>query len=296
MYVALTVYLMICSRWGNGVNVSLLIFDFSTEAMHSTNCQNCDYLLSENDNFCPSCGQAAHIHRFSIGHLLHEFFHAFTHADKGILLLLKGLATNPGKVLREYIIEGKRKKYFNPITALLMALAFSVFMNGLLHPFRLDPKPDPVMMAKMNTPQKQHAYLRLIKKQANANDFIEKKPNWVMFFSLPLISFGFWLLFKKSGLNFAEHLVAYILMEVFLLFITYITIVPLLSLYKDTKWYLILSFLNFFLQVVYFAWAYKGFLSLNKTSDFVKVVVASLLGYLFFFILFFIVLIVYLVV
>ncbi|GEM_PF-4297466 len=87
----------------------------SNAGMHPTDCLNCGAAWQPGMNYCPQCGQKTDIHRLTFTHILHEFFHAFTHADKGIFHLLKGLATQPGTVAREYV-EGKRKKYFNPFT------------------------------------------------------------------------------------------------------------------------------------------------------------------------------------
>ena len=84
---------------------------------HDSTCKNCGASLS--GNFCANCGQKSEIHRVTFGHFAHEFFHAFTHTDKGILLLIKELVTRPGHVAREYL-EGKRKKYFNPLTFLII--------------------------------------------------------------------------------------------------------------------------------------------------------------------------------
>jgi hypothetical protein len=80
-------------------------------------CKNCDAPLT--GKFCSNCGQKAEIHRITLSHVFHDFLHAFTHADKGFLLLIKKLITKPGIVAREYI-EGKRKKYFNPLSFLVI--------------------------------------------------------------------------------------------------------------------------------------------------------------------------------
>lgn len=81
------------------------------------NCKNCDAVFE--GNFCPNCGQKSDTHRITFGHFLHEFFHAFTHTDKGILLLMRSLIARPGHVAREYL-DGKRKKYFNPLSFLVI--------------------------------------------------------------------------------------------------------------------------------------------------------------------------------
>lgn len=83
-------------------------------------CNNCEATFDS--KFCPDCGQKSAIHRITVGGVVHDLIHALTHADKGFLLLSKDLITRPGFVARAYV-EGKRKKYFNPITFLLITSA-----------------------------------------------------------------------------------------------------------------------------------------------------------------------------
>src|SRR5688500_16468941 len=90
------------------------------------NCKNCDVLLE--GNFCRQCGQKADTNRITFKHFLHEFFHAFTHSDKGILLLMKDLITRPGLVAREYL-DGKRKKYFNPLSFLVIISSLYAYIG-----------------------------------------------------------------------------------------------------------------------------------------------------------------------
>lgn len=89
-------------------------------------CKNCQAPTS--GAYCAACGQQTHIHRITMGHLGHEVTHALTHADKGFLLLIKELLTRPGVVAREYL-AGKRKKYFNPFTFLVITSALYAFIS-----------------------------------------------------------------------------------------------------------------------------------------------------------------------
>src|ERR1700730_19439583 len=94
------------------VSYGFRILIFQRCHMHPTNCLNCGTMLTADDNFCPVCGQKTDTHRISFSHIFHEFFHTLTHADKGVLALLRDLAVKPGMVAAEYI-AGKRKKYFH---------------------------------------------------------------------------------------------------------------------------------------------------------------------------------------
>jgi hypothetical protein len=89
-------------------------------------CKNCQAPAS--GAYCEACGQQTHIHRVTMGHLAHEVSHALTHADKGFLLLIKELITRPGIVAREYL-DGKRKKYFNPFTFLVITSALYAYIS-----------------------------------------------------------------------------------------------------------------------------------------------------------------------
>jgi len=80
-------------------------------------CKNCDHQFI--GNYCNNCGQKAVIHRINFSQLLHEFFHALTHLDKGIFYTSKMMLLAPGKTLRDYLY-GKRKNHANPFLLLII--------------------------------------------------------------------------------------------------------------------------------------------------------------------------------
>jgi|GEM_PF-1419262 len=92
-------------------------------------CKNCGHNFTK--NYCNNCGQKAGVPRFTFRHIFDEAFHAFTHADKSLLTFARKLVIDPGGVAREYIIEEKRKKYFNPFTFFLLSTAISGFIEGM---------------------------------------------------------------------------------------------------------------------------------------------------------------------
>lgn len=91
-------------------------------------CPNCGNHYK--GKFCNNCGQKTGAERFSFGHIFSEVFHAFTHADKGFLTLFRQLLIEPGKVAYEYIVESKRKKYFNLFTFFILITAISAFAEN----------------------------------------------------------------------------------------------------------------------------------------------------------------------
>jgi hypothetical protein len=92
-------------------------------------CKNCDAHFK--GKFCPQCAQKANSGRLKVVHVIEEFWHNFTHTDHSVLGLLKGMFSNPGLVIREFI-EGKRKKYFNPYTFFLVATGILIFTTSKL--------------------------------------------------------------------------------------------------------------------------------------------------------------------
>jgi hypothetical protein len=85
--------------------------------MSDARCANCSAPLAT--PYCGTCGQQAVHGRLDLHELAHDGWHAIAHLDSGILRLVGGLATQPGRVYREYL-DGARKRYFNPVLFLLL--------------------------------------------------------------------------------------------------------------------------------------------------------------------------------
>jgi hypothetical protein len=69
--------------------------------------------------YCSACGQKALHGRLDAHELLHEAWHAFTHADAGLLRLVRDLAVRPRDAYTAYF-AGARKRYANPVLFLLL--------------------------------------------------------------------------------------------------------------------------------------------------------------------------------
>jgi len=176
------------------------------------NCKNCDSPLD--GNFCANCGQKSEIHRVTFGHFAHEFFHAFTHTDKGILLLMKALVTRPGHVAKEYL-DGKRKKFFNPLSFLVIVSSLYAYVSFKTGYF--------VALSKLTRQpvnrEGREMYAEIMGVMVNNGKVIS------LFLMPVLFSFFSWIFFKKSKHNLAENLVlnSFVLGEVFI-FATFIFI------------------------------------------------------------------------
>ena len=88
-------------------------------------CLNCKATFA--GNFCPSCGQKAHLHS-SVLHLGEELAHGILHFDTKGWRTLPMLAIRPGLLTRRYV-DGQRTRFVSPLALFLfmMFLMFFVF-------------------------------------------------------------------------------------------------------------------------------------------------------------------------
>ncbi len=243
--------------------------------MHSTNCLNCQAVLQPDQRFCSQCGQQAAIHRFSVPHFLHEFFHAFTHTDKGIFHLLKSLATRPGATAREYI-QGKRKTYFNPFTFFLIVMGIYVLAGAFFAKPVPERQPDQQVLARIPTEEGRQKYRAMLYRGNKVQQFMSSKANIVAMVAVPLIALVSWLFFFRRGFNYAENLTANMMFVVFSNLVFVILIFPLRAGLKGsmaTWWF---PFVGMLLQAFYLWWCYNGFFELNSAGQRIKSLLVSL--------------------
>ncbi|AZA95680.1 DUF3667 domain-containing protein [Chryseobacterium shandongense] len=151
-------------------------------------CLNCKSEISY--NYCPHCGQKTSTHRYSIKHFLeHDLIHGIWHVDKGILFTLKELFTRPGHSIREYI-QGKRVNYFSFVTLILLLLTLTAMLTPYVH-VKVSDLVSPQSRAMMNSME----------------EYMTAHPKQVLIISIPIYSLFSFLWFRKSGVNFSEHLV-----------------------------------------------------------------------------------------
>lgn len=94
-------------------------------------CYNCQWLLTNGENFCPNCGQENHNRQATTKLLLVDFFNDYLSFDSKMFRTLIPLVQKPGFMTSEFL-EGKRMKYVPPIR-LFIFLSFLYF--GLIYLF-----------------------------------------------------------------------------------------------------------------------------------------------------------------
>ena len=241
--------------------------------MKNNICANCKNHFS--GEFCNKCGQKI-AHKITMSHIGHELVHTFTHADKGFFYLLIQLFVKPGIVGREYILEGKRKKYFMPFQYIFIIGSIGTFVAVNSHFFSNTLS----VIDKLNGPTSA-TQLKFI---TNFGGLISKYYNLIILVQLPFFAFATYLLFKKYKLNYAEHLTFQTFISAQTTIISLVTMLFILVLKQSSIFLIpIVSAISFSYQI----YAIKQFFRINNFAGTVKATASSFLGVLFFMVLMF---------
>ncbi|WP_300566706.1 DUF3667 domain-containing protein [Flavobacterium sp.] len=239
-------------------------------------CKNCQTSNLEINVYCPQCSQKIQLHRLTFHDILHEAIHYFTHADKGVFQLVRDLIIKRGIIAREYI-EGKRKKYFPPLSFFMLIATVFVFMATLGEPKEtknvLEIHPE---LTKITDSAKKQATINMYERAENVMHFTTKYSNLMAMCSLPLTALVFWLFYRKGKYNYIEHLVAGMYMLGICILIYALIILPLSYIFKFSNNYAVGLF--FIVQLIYFAVFYFGFLAKTTKLQFSKAVGVSIVS------------------
>jgi hypothetical protein len=231
-------------------------------------CKNCDTTFE--GNFCPKCSQKASTHRLTVKHLIHDFLHAFTHTDKGILFLIKEMFIRPGIVAAEFA-EGKRKKYFNPFSFILIMMALSIFLTQKTDFYGAFIEETKTMITQVDEISKKPISKDALERLDDANYKAQKTVEYnkiLSLFLIPLLSLISWLFFRKTKYNYAENLILNVLIsaQVSVFFILF-NIIPFL-IYRPLI--LVLPYLLVIAYWLYSVRAYRQFFQQRKWLSFFK--------------------------
>lgn len=152
-------------------------------------CRNCG--AETTGKYCHACGQKSHTSRLTLGYFLHEIPHAVFHVDRGFGATLKGLATRPGETINHYL-DGKRARFFNPLTLLVIIAGISAFIfSALTFNFGITE----AAVAPMNA-EKFQRFMQLNFRYYTLSQV----------FYLPLMAAVTWLVFLRNRRTYGEHL------------------------------------------------------------------------------------------
>ena len=90
-------------------------------------CKNCEHRFE--GNFCPNCGQKPNDGRIVLRESARDVLEHYFDFDAPLFRTIKGMITNPGKLVREYI-SGKRKSYSHPFRYYILVLAIYLILKS----------------------------------------------------------------------------------------------------------------------------------------------------------------------
>lgn len=194
--------------------------------MDTTSCKNCNSPIS--GNYCTVCGQPSKTGRIDLHYVVHELQHSIFHIDKGIFYTIKELVTEPGQMISSYL-SGKRVNYFRPFAFVLI---LSTLYGFTAHFFEIYPE------SSLSMHSEDAADLNRI-----LSEWVHSHYSLVMFLLIPFSAMASFIVFRKSGYNYIEHLIIYSYItgiHVLILLITY----PLFFKFSSVYLYTIVMFAN----------------------------------------------------
>lgn len=234
-----------------------------------TNCKNCNTQFE--GKHCPECGQKAKTGRITFAQVFKDFRQQVFHFEAGFLFTIKELLLRPGLSIREYL-EGKRVRHIKPLKFALWATAISFVMFHFLGN-------DEVFIQNINNQHPESIKSPAVSEKLSA--FLFANPSLIQLLIIPTIAFSSWLLFRKRGYNYAEHIVicAFLLGELSLFSLFTGLVVKVFA--QHSLMLSILGILNFGVWFLYFGWAFgQIFQPGKKLWIWIKGGLAILLGYM----------------
>lgn len=229
-------------------------------------CRNCGTIFT--DVYCNHCSQKIH-HRITIGHIWHDALHAITHADKGIFYLMRQLFIRPGVVASEYIIDGKRKKYFNPFSYVLILGSLATFVAVNSH----------FMEKSLGILDASSLAKPGMKKMIEYMEYATKYYNAIQLSQIPFFALGTFLLFRRNRLFYAEHLTLHCFVTA--QNIIFSIIIMVISGFMSNV-SVNISVISILINLFYYLWATKQFFGGKPFSGYAKAFLSYVLGFIFY--------------
>ena len=159
-----------------------------------TTCKNCGHQFDL--KFCPNCGQKASVKRIDFNSLIKDLPHAIWHFDRGFLFNVVQLFKRPGYAIKDYL-DGKRKRFYHPLSYMLIVLAAMLVAMNLLNVHYYDPVQDAWMNPKQTAYWKEYDATQ----QAWTHHYKYFIP---VFLPLSSLIYWLWLRVMKQKYTYAE--------------------------------------------------------------------------------------------
>jgi hypothetical protein len=216
------------------------------------NCNNCK--VEVNSKYCPDCGHPTTLKRIDGHYIIHEIEHVL-HFERGILYTIRELLINPGKNVRNYLLEN-RSRLVKPIIFIIISSLIYTLCNKVFH--------------------FEEAYIKNLEtKKSTAIEifkWVQGHYGYSNIFLGIFISFWTRLFFKKHNFNFFEILIllCFVIGMGMLIYAVFGTIEGLTNIP--------LMQIGGLVVFCYTTWAVGNFYGKEKIINYVKAFFAYLLG------------------
>ena len=216
-------------------------------------CKKCNEPL--HGDYCSKCGYPAKLKRIDKHYIVQEIAGAF-HAERGMLYTLKKMLTSPGKSIRQYLTEDRRR-YVKPITYLIITSLVFTLVSRFFH---IDAN------YYMQQPDMEFPTVNLF-----INWMIDYHGHSSIISGL-FVAFWIRLFFRKSGYNLFEIfiLLCFILGTSALLF----SVVVIIQGFA----HLDLIYISTLIVMIYSVWATGQFFDRKKAVSYIKAFLSYILG------------------
>lgn len=168
------------------------------------NCKTCDYSIDPNARYCPNCGAKIVDERLSLKGTWEEFIGPFFSWDNNFWRTFFGMFKNPKDVLEAYI-SGARKKYFHPFSYIILYATVAVFFYKFFPMESIMEYSEGISDGVANSSSNGAKAPKI-----DMKPFMEGMLNYYNFFVLllmPIYALTSYIVYRKRGHNFFEHLV-----------------------------------------------------------------------------------------
>ncbi|MGQ7946674.1 DUF3667 domain-containing protein [Flavobacterium sp. WC2509] len=227
-------------------------------------CKNCHQ--SFKGHYCGNCGQTAETHPINWHFLWHDIRKTLLHFDDGITYTAKQLFTRPGHSIREFI-EGKRVRYFKPIS-LVMLLATAYV--ALIHLLNIE------TIVNANHPDPSTGI-----DARKVAEWLQEHFAWITLAFIPIHTIGTAITFRKQGYNFFEYFVLNTYKASQKLYIS-ILFIPVFYYYSGTPAINTITKIILLIDFVLYFWTNQQFFNhLSKTKTFFLTLLTHLIFWSF---------------
>ena len=271
-----------------------------------SNCKSCQFQFDSNLPFCPNCGGKKIEGRLTVKSVFQEFCQNVFNIDNKFISTIRDLTVQPETVFKAYI-AGARKRYYNPVSLIAIAIVLSTISSNLLfektdayynqefqeNAFELGYKgaggSEEELQEKLKDKEfKEELETRKqksIETQNKINNFVRNNLGLLAYLNIPVYALIAYLVFmNKKMYNFAEMVSIILYQNAYTTLIGFLLSLLFLSLGLDI---FILSGFTFLIIYIYSNYSFQRLFKLSAK----QLIVANLKFFLISFILFLLIII-----